>query len=90
MKNVFKRALIDYMSDCLASTRKEKQLTQAEFSERLMIDTRTYGSLERGESLCGTMTLIIFLCLVCDDPNVLIGELREVLIASLKGANNAI
>ena len=55
-------ALRDYMTDCLSKTRKSEKLTQANFSEKLMMASRSYAALEHGDSLCCTLTFIIFLC----------------------------
>ena len=56
-----KCALRTYMSHSLAETRREQTLSQTKFSERLMIDTRSYVDLERGECLCCTLTFVLFL-----------------------------
>ena len=65
------------MTDCLSKTRKRERLTQAKFSEKIMMDTRSYASLEHGESLCCTLTFIIFLCFHCKDVDGMIDDLRE-------------
>lgn len=39
MKNTCKCVLRTYMTDCLSKTRKGEKLTQAKFSEKLMMDT---------------------------------------------------
>ena len=80
MKNICKCALRDYMTDCLSKTRKSEKLTQAKFSEKLMMDTRSYASLEHGESLCCTLTFIIFLCFHCKGVDGLIDDLRKILL----------
>lgn len=80
MKNTCKCALREYMTNCLSKARKNEKLTQAKFSEKLMMDTRSYASLEHGESLCCTLTFIIFLCFHCKDVNGLIEDLRKVLL----------
>lgn len=84
MKNLCKCALKDYMSERLTSARKENRLTQEKFSEKLMLDTRSYISLEHGESLCCTLTFIIFLCFICKDPDTLVKDLRELLCSYLE------
>lgn len=61
MKNTCKCALRTYMSQCLAKARREQNLSQAKFSERLMIDARSYADLEHGEYLCCTLTFVLFL-----------------------------
>ena len=56
MKNTCKCILRDDLSKSLAQTRKDAHLTQAQFSERLMMDTRAYADLERAHNLCCTLT----------------------------------
>lgn len=80
MKHLCKCALRDYMTECLSKTRKSENLTQAKFSEKLMMDTRSYASLEHGESLCCTLTFIMFLCFHCRDIEGLVRDLRRVII----------
>ena len=43
VKDICKCALRTYMAKCLAETRKELRLSQARFSERPMIDARSYA-----------------------------------------------
>ena len=80
MKKSCKCALRDYLTKCLVDTRKREKLTQARFSEKLMMDTRSYSSLEHGESLCCTLTFILYLCFFCTDVDVLISDLREIVL----------
>lgn len=82
MKNSCKCALRDYMTQCLFETRKSEKLTQAKFSELLMMDTRSYASLEHGESLCCTFTFIMFLCFHCKNVDALIRDLRKIILKS--------
>lgn len=46
----------------LFQTHKRESLTQAKFSELLMMDTRSYASPEHVKSLCCALTFIIPLC----------------------------
>lgn len=80
MRHACKCALRDYMANHLLATRKDKQLTQAKFSEDLMIDTRSYIYLEHGKNLCCTLTFIIYLCFYCKDVNRLIDDLRQIIL----------
>ena len=80
MKNFCKCALRDYMTDRLLKTRKSEKLTQAKFSEKLMMDTRSYVALEHGESLCCTLTFIIYLCIYCKDVDRFVHDLREIIL----------
>ena len=43
MKHICKCALRSYMTRCLTDARKQSHLTQARFSEKLMMDTRSDG-----------------------------------------------
>lgn len=81
MKNIYKCALKDYLTDCLCKTRKSNKLTQAEFSEALMMDVRSYVCLEHGKNLCCTLTFIIFICFYCKDVDGHINDLRKILLA---------
>ena len=55
MKNFCKCALRAYMTECLFKTRKREQLTQTEFSEKLMMDIgkMIYTRYEQGEAVDG-------------------------------------
>ena len=79
MKTTFRCALRDYLTNKLIESRKNNRLTQAKFSEILMIDTRSYAALEHGESLCCTLTFIIYMCFICEDVNKLVDDLRNIL-----------
>lgn len=79
MKSFCKCRLKEYLAECLAYTRKSQKLTQEEFSEMLMIDTRSYASLEHAESLCCTLTFIMFICYFCNDVDKLVYDLRSLI-----------
>ena len=79
MKHICKCALRSYMTRCLTDARKQSHLTQARFSEKLMMDTRSYADLEHGKSLCCTLTFIIYL----------IQDLRKIIIASYENDRSA-
>lgn len=89
MKNYCKCALRSYMTRCLTDARKQARLTQASFSERLMMDTRSYADLEHGKSLCCTLTFIIYLCFFCKDVDALIQDLRQIILNSYKDERSA-
>ena len=80
MKQLCKCELKDYMTTILFKARKREKLTKAKFSEKLMMDVRSYASLEHGESLCCTLTFIIYLCFFCKDVDVLVQDLRNILL----------
>ena len=89
VKHLCKCDLRDYMADCLAKARKHERLFQAKFSERLMMDVRSYASLEHGESLCCTLTFIIYLCFFCKDVDALVRDLRNILLKAQNGERPA-
>lgn len=80
MKNACKTALKSYMSKRFIAARRNSDLTQAKFSEKLMMDTRSYSDLEHGYSLCCTLTFILYLCYFCDDIDTLREDLRKILV----------
>ncbi|MBE6966784.1 MAG: hypothetical protein E7441_12235 [Ruminococcaceae bacterium] len=79
MKSLYKCVLKEYLTECFTNTRRESGLTQQAFSEKLMMDIRSYASLEHGENLCCTLTFILFLCFYCKDPETMIRDLRCIL-----------
>ena len=89
MKHTCKCALRSYMTRCLSDARKEANLTQARFSEKLMMDTRSYSDLEHGKSLCCTLTFIIYLVFFCKDVDALIRDLREIIIDAYNDERSA-
>ena len=63
----------------LALERKRQRMPQTAFARALDIDVRSYIALEHGDSLCGTMTLIIFLTTICPDPLLVLGDLKSII-----------
>lgn len=84
MKDICKCALRSYLTKRLAQARLDAHLTQDEFAEKLMMDTRSYASLEHGDSLCCTLTFIIYLVFFCDNVEALVRDLREIMIDAVK------
>lgn len=84
MKESCKRALRDYMTSRFAQARKNSGLTQARFSEKLMMDTRSYVALEHGDSLCCTLTFMLYLCFLCEDVDGLVDDLRNIILTAQK------
>ena len=79
MKKDFRAELRAYMTECLVNARKTEHMTQAEFSQMLKMDTRSYAALEHGENLCSTLTFMIYLCYFCKDVDELIFDLRMII-----------
>lgn len=89
MKSTLKSSLRNYMSKRLLNTRKANHLTQAKFAEHLMMDTRSYSSLEHGKNLCSMLTFVLYLVFFCKDFDTLICELREIVFDSLRLGDRA-
>ena len=85
MKRTCKCELRTYMTDCLTRARIDNSMSQSEFSEHLMMDTRSYAALEHGESLCCTLTFILYLVLFCKDVEGLVNDLREIVMRHIHG-----
>lgn len=81
MKQECKCAFRDAMSKRLRSARKKANLTQSKFSELLMMDTRSYISLEQGTHCCCALTLILYLVFVCNDVDGFISEMRQIILS---------
>ena len=67
------------MTKILSQYRYSHGLTQDAFSEQLMIDRRTYARLEKGETLCCTLTFLHFLIYCCEDTAGLLADCKKVL-----------
>ena len=76
MKEACKCALRDFMMERLTQVRFEKKMTQAKFAELLMLDTRSYAAIEKGEYGCCALTLVMYLLYCCDDIDGFFDELR--------------
>lgn len=83
MKDMCKCELRRYMTERLIRARTECRLSQDKFSEKLMMDTRSYAALEHGDSLCCTLTFILYLVLFCKDVEGLVKDLREIVLRHL-------
>ena len=88
MRNSCKRALRVYMSRRFKQERREAGLTQSQFADKLLMDLRSYAALEKGKNLCSTVTFAVYLTLLCEDPDVLIEELRQVLLDACQEATD--
>ncbi len=52
----------------MVDTRCVLKLTQAEMSEILVMDPRSYADICSGKTMCGTLTFVLFLIYCCNDP----------------------
>ena len=66
-----------FLHQQLVNTRLNLGLTQAEMANLLVMDTRSYIELDHGRSMCGTLTLILFLTYCCSDPILFLDEVRN-------------
>ena len=85
MKNSCKCALRDYISHCLAQTRQAGQYSQEKFSELHMMNPRSYADPEHGQFLCCTLTFVLFLVFYCEDANVILQDMKRIILNACKG-----
>ena len=76
MKEDYRNALRKTLCNWMGSTRISLNLTQDKMAEVLLIDVRSYSDIDRGISLCSTMTLVLFLVNYCTEPEKLLHEIR--------------
>ena len=58
------------------STRAELEISQEEMAAQLQMATRTFIDLEQGKSCCSSLTLVLYLIYICNDPLAFLNELR--------------
>lgn len=80
MKKECADELRTYMADCFKIERIRLGLSQAAFSRKLMVDVRTYSDLEHGKALCSMKTLVIFLTSICEKPDTIIQNYRQIVL----------
>ena len=56
-----KHSIQPFFGDSLFETGRERQLTQENMAELLLISSRAYRELEKGRCSCSAATLILFL-----------------------------
>ena len=83
MKNACKCAFRSFMMQRLAKVCFDSQLTQAKFAELLLLDTRSYAAIEKGEYGCCALTLMMFLLFCCRDVQGFVDEFRPVVLQVL-------
>lgn len=76
MREIYKQAIKDVISESFYKTRTEQRLTQDKMSEKLMLSCRSYIDIEHGASLCGSLPLILYLLDCCQDPMEFLDEMR--------------
>lgn len=80
MKKECKCAFQIAMAKRFKDARTEAKLTQAKFSELLLVDERTYIRLEHGANCCCALTLLLYLAFVCKDVQGFVEEMRKVIL----------
>ena len=81
MRAKYTEVLKKYLSEKIKDERKRRKKTQTEMADELEMDVRSYVELEYGKSLCGSVTLVLFLTRSGVDVEVLLQEAREILDA---------
>ena len=76
MKEAYRAVLKRILCQWIGTTRVSCDMTQTEMAEELLIDVRSYADIDRGVSLCGTLTLVLFLVYSCKEPTALLSEIR--------------
>ena len=78
MKEVYRSELKKILCSWIGITRISMNYSQEMMAEALLIDVRSYSDIDRGVSLCSTLTLMLFLVYYCPEPTALLGEIRTV------------
>ena len=78
MKETYRAELKKILCRWIGTTRVSLNMTQDRMAEALLIDVRSYADIDRGVSLCSTLTLVLFLVYFCPEPANLLGDIRTV------------
>ncbi len=76
MNQIYRTTLKRILCEQIGNTRISMELTQDKMAEQLMMDVRSYSDIDRGISMCGTLTFVLFLLHFCPDPTLLLREIR--------------
>ncbi len=76
MKEDYRAALKKTLCTWMGITRLSMNMTQEMMAEILLIDVRSYADIDRGISLCGTLTFVLFLVYLCPEPATLLNEIK--------------
>ena len=76
MKEDYRDALRKTLCNWMGRTRYALNLTQDKMAEVLLIDVRSYSDIDRGISLCSTLTLVLFLVYLCPEPVALLNDIQ--------------
>ena len=75
MRNEMEMVLKQKFRNLALKIRYEQGLTQSEMSKALVMSERSYEDIERGQSGCGALTIVLLLMTV-DNPIIVLDELR--------------
>ena len=77
MKNVYRQILKTEVRKAMAASKENLGYTQAKMAETLSIDPRSYAYLASGKTMCGSLTLALFLLYCCPDYVAFLEQLRR-------------
>lgn len=77
MRRQCEAILKEYFRTNLIHTREKAGLTQESMAHQLLMNVRSYCSLENGTSCCGAVTLSIYLIFICEDSQKFLDELHQ-------------
>ena len=75
MRNEMEAVLKEMFRELALKTRYERGLTQNEMSKALVMSERSYEDIERGQSGCGTLTIVLLLMKI-DNPTFFLDDLK--------------
>ena len=76
MRKQYNIILRRFFYEQLIHSRHERALTQAQMAGILSMDERSYVYLDHGKNSCSSLTLVLYLIYVCNDPLVFLESLR--------------
>ena len=76
MKEAYRAELKRILCNWMGITRMSLSYSQEMMAEGLLMDVRSYSDIDRGISLCSTLTLVLFLVYYCQEPEALLGEIK--------------
>ena len=76
VNQIYRTTLKRILCEQIGSTRVSLDLTQDKMAEQLMMDVRSYSDIDRGISMCGTLTFVLFLIHFCPNPILLLNEIQ--------------
>lgn len=77
MREIYNRYLKKYMSDAMLLARDRNKLSQSEMAEELELCLRSYADIEHGNSLCSTLTFVLYMIKFSPDTDKLVSDLKE-------------